>query len=70
MSKTRVLYAKLHAPTFLPGIGQIKDTLPPDNSKAKCAMYVGEQGIELKFENGREGLVPFANVQIMEVKSE
>lgn len=72
MAKKRsVYYAKLHATTFIPGWGNLSDTLPPAKSViGSVKMTRLENGDVLVHGERKEVIVPAANIQIMEVGPE
>lgn len=77
MSKRQVVYAKTHSNIFVPGIGEMTQTLPPANKTVELKMFLTSEGLVL--DAARNGvkveiLIPHTNVALMvlapETKSE
>lgn len=67
MKRQRVTYAKLHASFFIPGLGELKNTLPPDNKTfVGFCMWRSDVGGLILEASGKSGSVvaeiPSANI--------
>lgn len=64
----KIIYAKLHATTFLPGVGQLSDSLPPKDKSLGLIMTESSDGIILDGVDAAKrpfsAVIPWPNVQI------
>lgn len=60
----KVTYAKLHAGIFIPGVGALKDTLPPDGKTLENFVMVkqGDGNLRLSWTNKARALRETAEV--------
>lgn len=61
MNNRTVVYAKVHQDIFVPGLGGLGVTLPPQNKTLNLKMF-WEDGALLLVANGREIIVPQGNI--------
>lgn len=67
----KISWAKIHGELFVPGIGNMKSTLPPDNKtfKGGFSMTFDVEGLRCKA-GAIEFLIPSASVQLAVVEPE
>lgn len=66
-----ISYAKLQTGTFIPGFGNIGDTLPPMGKTLNLQMLHTDPGLYVNINNFKaEALIPWANVQVALYTSE
>ncbi len=69
MSRRKVIYAKLHADLFVPGVGTLGSTLPPPSKSVKLEMETDFITLFCKAGNV-EFTHPCASIQVMVHPSE
>ncbi len=62
----KVIYAKLHVSPFIPGLGGLKDTLPPDNKVIPnlAIELLEDKSILLTWGTNSRAIIPSANIVI------
>lgn len=64
----KVSYAKTHSDIFIPGIGSLTQTLPPQTRNVHLDMFQSVNGLLLKasFQGVKaQAVIPYANVVLM-----
>lgn len=67
MRKFKLKYAKLHASVFVPGFGDLSDTLPPiTKSLSGVEFFADETGnVFLKYKEKYHSVVPSTNMKVV-----
>lgn len=62
----KIKYVKLHGgDAFIPGIGGLGSTLPPQNKALNMVMTHTREGVHVNVLNGKsEAIIPWANIQL------
>ena len=63
----KITYVKLHgSDAFIPGVGGLGTTLPPQAKTLTLRMHHTDVGVYLNINNGKsEAVIPWANVQLV-----